>query len=102
MEKKKYYISVQAGTILENEGDAAYEFVIEATERQISQLQELFDGKDTADHYAFGRAHIPFREYHNDLPNDAYDYYLKQVYGMLYECGTPETKQHIADMHILE
>jgi hypothetical protein len=101
MDKKTYYISIQASSILENQGDAAYEFEVEATEQQISRLQELFDGKEEADNYAFGRSAVPWVEYHNDRPNDVYDFYLKEVYGFIHSIGTIETKEHIESMNIL-
>lgn len=102
MPKKRYYVSVQSDAILENQGDAAYEFEIDADEEEISRLQELFDGKQQADNYAFGRAHIPFLEYHHDRENDVHDFYLKEVYGLIHELGTPETKRHIESMGVLD
>lgn len=101
MDKKTYYISVQAGSILENKGDAVFEFEIQATEEEISRLQELFDGKEEADNYAYGRSYVPWMEYHNDRPNDVYDFYLKEVYGLIHSLGTSDTKRHIESMNVL-
>jgi hypothetical protein len=39
VEKKKYYISVGPGEVMENQGDAAFEFEIEATEEDVDRLQ---------------------------------------------------------------
>jgi hypothetical protein len=101
VDKKTYYVSVQAGSILENQGDAAYEFEIQATEKEISQLQELFDGKDEADNDAWGRTPIPILQYHHDRPNDVYDYYLKEVFSFIHDLGTPETQKFIETMNVL-
>ncbi len=43
MERNKYYVSVQSRSIMSNQGDAAYELEIEATDEEIKQLQELFE-----------------------------------------------------------
>jgi len=102
MAKKRYYVSVQSDAILENKGDAAFEFEIDADEEEISRLQELMDGRNEADNYAFIRAHVPFLEYHRDRPNDVHDFYLKEIYGMLHRLGTPETKRHIESMGVLD
>ena len=100
-DKRTYYISVQSDSILKNKEDAAFEFEIQATEQQISRLQELFDSKSEADNYGFGRAHVPFLEYSHDKTNDAYDYYLAESYRMIHELGTPETKRMIESMNVL-
>lgn len=99
--KKSFYVSVQAGTIVPQEGDTAFEFEIEATEAQIDALQQLFDRREEADNAAYFRAHVPFLEYGHDAPNDEMDRHLTAVYRMLYELGTPETKRHIASMGVL-
>ncbi len=101
MEKKKYYVSVQAESILEDQAAAAYELEIEATEKEVSQLQELFDKKGTEDNYSYLRAHLPTFSYHQDKENDAFDYYLKEIYQKLYDLGTEETKRHIEGMGVL-
>ena len=101
MMKTKYYISVQAGSILEEQGAASYEFEIEATEDEISQLQEMFDDRMDAEDASFMRAPTPAIPYHYDRENDAYDYFNKKIYSMLYDLGTEETKKHIASMGIL-
>jgi hypothetical protein len=101
MEKKRYYIAVGPGEIMENQGDASYEFEIEATEEEIDRLQELFEDKDNADQSSYVRSHIPFREYHNDEPNDIHDYYLHEVYQMIHNLGTQQTREHIEHMNVL-
>jgi hypothetical protein len=101
MEKKPYYVSVQAGTVLDNIEDAAFEFEILATPEDVDRLGEMFEATMEADHDAFWRAHTPAMPTHHDDENDAYDESLKMIYSTIYELGTPETKQHIESMHVL-
>ncbi|MBP1995147.1 hypothetical protein [Paenibacillus eucommiae] len=102
MDKKRYYVSVQAGTILENQGDASYELEIDATLDEVEKLREVFEeiydfdqasGVQVASALAIA--------YHNDESNDGYDYYLKEAYAMISDLGTEETKRHIGEMNIL-
>lgn len=98
MEKKTYYVSVQAGSVLENEGDAAYEFEIVATEREVEDLMEQFGMLSDADNSSSFRAYLPGVPYHQDSEHDGYDYTLTQIYRRLYDLGTEETKHTIAKM----
>ncbi|MDF2658616.1 MAG: hypothetical protein K0Q94_1407 [Paenibacillus sp.] len=98
MDKKKYYVSVQAGSVLENQGDAAYEFEIFATEPEVDDLIERFGMLSDQDNASGFRAHLPGVPYHQDAEHDGYDYVLTEVYRKLYELGTEETKHTIAGM----
>ncbi|UJF33861.1 hypothetical protein [Paenibacillus hexagrammi] len=102
MEKKKYYVSVQSGKIMENQGDAAYELEIVATEDEIDRLDELFEELENFDQAtAVQTASALTIAYHHDETNDGYDYYLRQTYSLINELGTEETKRHIQKMNIL-
>ncbi|GEB35670.1 MULTISPECIES: hypothetical protein [Brevibacillus] len=101
MDKKRYYVSVQAGTIMENQGDSAYEFEIEATDLQVHALKSLFEQRTETEFDTFIRGHALAVPYHFDAENDLYDDCLTQIYRAIYECGTEETKQHIQSMGIL-
>ncbi|MET3290229.1 UNVERIFIED_CONTAM: hypothetical protein ABID98_002799 [Brevibacillus sp. OAP136] len=102
MTKKRYYVSVQAGTIMENQGDAAYELEIDANDFELKLLHDLFQQMHTADYHSFWRAHVVAVPYHFDEENDTYDKLLQQVYTLLYQNGTPETQRHIATMNIID
>lgn len=102
MEKKTYYVSVQAGTLLEEEGAAAFEFEIEATEHDVERLAELFEDMKIVDEHSSVRAHLPVLQYHVDVENDAYDEKITEVYRELHRLGTASTKHHIERMGILE
>ncbi|WP_019120034.1 hypothetical protein [Brevibacillus massiliensis] len=93
MDKRRYYVSVQAGTVMLNQGDAAYEWEIDATPEEVDKLMDLFGAKWDSDHIAFWRNHVPGLPYHFDSANDQYDQYLREIYNMIYELGTPETRQ---------
>jgi hypothetical protein len=101
MRKKRYYVSVSAGTVMENQGDAAYELEIEATEQDVLALQELFEQKNATDFDTFFRAHIPAVPYHYDRENDDYDAHLKKIYSLMYRVGTDETREHIKSMGLI-
>ncbi|MBD0379502.1 hypothetical protein [Paenibacillus sedimenti] len=102
MDKKRYYVSVQSGTIMENQGDASYELEIEATPDQLDKLGELFEEMDNFDQSsAIQVASALSIAYHHDESNDGYDYYLKEAYAMIHELGTEETREHIRKMNIL-
>lgn len=101
MDKRTYYVSVQAESIMAEQGDSAYEFEIEATDREVGILQEMFEELDDADNVTAIRAHIPYVQYHDDPENDAYDVQLQAIYRKLHELGTAETKHHIESMGIL-
>jgi hypothetical protein len=102
MEKTTYYVSVQAGTVVEQLGAASFEFVIEATPKEIDKLQYLFEEMDEAEDDTFTRSFTPALPYHQDPQNDEYDEALKQVYEHIYNLGTAETRSHIEAMGVLE
>jgi lactam utilization protein B len=101
MIKSNYYVSVQAGTILADQGAASYEFEILASREDLDELEELFKDRAEAEDGTYIRAHLPAVPYHIDDENDIYDASLQAVYAKLYECGTDETKRHIERMNIL-
>ncbi|TRY25982.1 hypothetical protein FOI68_09605 [Brevibacillus sp. LEMMJ03] len=101
MEKKRYYVSVQAGTILENQGDASYELEIEASEVEVEELRSLFDQRWTNDFDSYLRAHIVAIPYHEDKENDLHDEHLRDIYATLYRLGTEETRRHIQSMGLV-
>ncbi|WP_078382643.1 hydrolase [Sutcliffiella halmapala] len=102
MERKTYYISLADGNISQVKSAASWNYQIQATDEEITQLRELFDQNYSSDWQSFWRSHIPYVEYHFDRPNDGYDNGLQQVFKMLYELGDEETKAHIKNQGLLE
>lgn len=101
MEKRKYYVSVQSKTILANQGEAAYELEIEATPEDLAKLHALFEDQYYSETDNFLRVHAAGVPYHFDASNDAYDMALHDIYSLIYELGTEQTKKHIESMHVL-
>ncbi|MDB5053897.1 MAG: hypothetical protein JWM44_1947 [Bacilli bacterium] len=99
MDRKKYYVSVQSRTIMENQGDAAYELEIIATPEDVEKLVKLFEALEDTDESSYFKGYI--LQYHHDEFNDDYDSYLNQIYQTLYNVGTEETKAHISSMGII-
>ncbi|MGG1660797.1 hypothetical protein [Brevibacillus sp. NRS-1366] len=102
MEKKRYYVSLQAGTVMEHQGDSGYEFEIEATEDDVAYLKTMFEDRTAYEFNTFTRSHIVALPYHFDSENDQYDECLRQIYAAIHKWGTDETKNHIQSMGILD
>lgn len=102
MEKKTYYVSVQAKTVMENQGDGAYELDIEATPEEVRQLRELFESTSEADFMNYVRVHNPELLEEEVISNELVDRHLTEIYRLLEKLGTPETKAHIRSMNVLE
>ncbi|AQT86021.1 hypothetical protein ERICIV_01316 [Paenibacillus larvae subsp. larvae] len=101
VDKKKYYLTVASGDIVENKEDTNYDFEIYASPQELDQLQVLFEELYSADISTHFRALIPFKEYHSDEENDRYDRGLKNIYELVHRLGTKETKETIEHMNIL-
>jgi hypothetical protein len=100
-QKKTYYISVGSGEISQSATSSPWNFKIEASDEEITQLREYFDQNYSNEWQNFFRAHVPYVQYHYDRENDAYDETMKNVYAMIYQLGDEEAKQHIRKMRIL-
>lgn len=87
---------------MEGQGDSSYEFEIEATEEQVAMLKTLFEDRTAYEFNTYLRGHIVALPYHFDSENDQYDECLRQIYAVIYECGTDETKNHIQSMGVLD
>jgi hypothetical protein len=101
MEKKKFYIAVETGQILEDRGASGYELEIEATPAEVADLENLFDKKDRDNFETFVDPHLPNKW--DEVGSDVQDYntHLYEVYEMLYKLGTQSTKEHIEQAEIL-
>lgn len=98
--KKTYYVTVGAGQVLEDREVAPFELVIRANEEELNKLQELFEETSaTSKEAAFTFSGSPMV---SDPVEDATsDGLIHDVYRMLYELGTEETKRHIESLDIL-
>jgi hypothetical protein len=98
MEKTKYYVAVQAKSIFRDQRQAAYELEVVATDEEIKKLRKLLDSLGESEQATYFRSMNLGIPYHQDNENDTYDYYLRQIYNMINELGTAETKEHISSI----
>lgn len=99
-EKRSYYVSVQANTVTESREAASYEFEIEATAEEASELLRWMNQKDNLEADNWIRAQLPGIPYHQDAENDRQDRHLLHTYQLIAKFGTSETKSHLARMGI--
>lgn len=100
-EKKRYYVSVQAMTVMEQQGDAAYELEIDATPDEVETLLELFESRNDADLRNYFRVHNPQVLVEEIIHQEVADRFLAEAYRLIHKLGTPETKRHIESMNVL-
>lgn len=98
--RKPYYVSVGARQVLADPHAAAYELEVLATEeeadRLIAMLEEL-DGVDNAQTFHFARH--PYETPREGI-NDGYEMVITDIYKLLHELGTAETKAAIEHMEL--
>lgn len=101
-EKRKYYVAVESGQILEDQGAASYELEIEATDQEFEQLKKILSKKNVENIGLFIDPHIPteWDEVESDV--QSYNDYLIQAYEQLYKLGTAETRKHIEENQIIQ
>ncbi|PKR84375.1 hydrolase [Heyndrickxia camelliae] len=100
--KHTYYVDLGSGEISKSKDASVWNFKIEATDEEITQLRQIFDSNYDADIEGFLRAHIPALEYHHDRSNDISDENLLRAYQMLYDLGDEDAKRHIDNIGILK
>ena len=100
MKKNKYYIKVGSGEILPERTMSEWEFEIIATPEEAMRLRQLLEETNSESNSIFLKAHIPMQEDY-DEENIPYDKKLRQVYQLIHDLGTDETKEHIQSMGIL-
>jgi hypothetical protein len=99
-DRKTYYVAVGAGQILEDPEAASFEFEIRANEEELNKLQEMFEETSSSDEAAvFQFSGLPTV---SDAPdNTVFDALIKDIYHLLHQLGTDDTKHHIEAMNIL-
>ncbi|MUT64491.1 hypothetical protein [Paenibacillus sp. NEAU-GSW1] len=100
--RKTFYVSVQAGQVLQDGDAAAYELVINATDEEADELKQLFNDLSSMDEAQMFHFVPESMEINNDARiNDGYDSIIQQIYQFVYDHGTDETRRHIEGMEIL-
>ncbi|MGD7044354.1 hydrolase [Jeotgalibacillus proteolyticus] len=99
--KKTYYVSVARGEINRSGEYSPYEFVVDATDDQISKLRYLFDQNNDIGFDSAVRAQTPYVQYHDDEPNRQQDSVLVEIYSYIHEIGDEAAVKHIESMGIV-
>jgi len=99
--RKTYYVAVGAGQVLEDPEAAAFEFEIRANDEELNKLENLFAELADAEESAVVR-YVGWQSVSEKEAGAVTDAHLRDIYRLLYELGTEETKRHIESMHILE
>lgn len=102
MQRRKYYVAVGTGEIVEDPSITAWEYEIEASEEEIVQLDELFDQANRQNMDVFYRVTNPIRGGKVDHNRHNYDETLQEIYRMIHRLGNAEAKQQIEDSNIIE
>jgi len=109
MPKSKYAVSVANRTIIElgqhpasGPPASATELVVEATPEEIAELGQLIQEQEHREEKTFARGPVPYKSADHDEATNRYNDHISRVYMEIYELGTPETRQHIEEMGILE
>ncbi|SDL74444.1 hypothetical protein [Sediminibacillus halophilus] len=103
-ENKKYYVKVDTGEVLSSPTyDNSVEYEIEGNYEDKLSLENLFHEQ----HLAGSRSaelhfEAPFQEVKADQERKKYDDEMLNIYQRIYELGTPDTKEKIEEIGILE
>lgn len=106
MERKSYYVTVQAGTnngeVRDVKGSSNYDFEIIATEDEAIALDELFKEAYNTDTLGYFHGHFFANILDTaDKDHQKYDRILNRIYETIYKLGTDQTKADIEEMNIL-
>ncbi|EFM09254.1 conserved hypothetical protein [Paenibacillus curdlanolyticus YK9] len=95
-ERKLYYVSVAAGQVLDDPEAAAYELVINANREEVNRLKTLFNDYSSMDEaQAFHFVRNPYETTSDAELNGGTDEIIVQIYRLLRELGTEETKRFL-------
>ncbi|PWV92046.1 hypothetical protein DFQ01_13733 [Paenibacillus cellulosilyticus] len=100
-ERRTYYVSVGAGQVLEDQHAASYELIIQANADEVNQLKELFSeysSMDEAEALHFTRH--PYETNDDRALSGGTNAIIRQIYTLLHELGTEDTRQFIEDNHL--
>ncbi|SFT01738.1 hypothetical protein [Marininema halotolerans] len=106
MSKRPYYVAIhsgeKAGALLQEKSSDQYVFEIEATPEEARELSYFLEQLARSDIASFWNAHTPFIQDKQNPENEQYDSSLVTMYEHIHRLGTPETKEQIESMNILE
>jgi hypothetical protein len=105
MEKNKYWVNVRDQEIVPQGETVNYEFEIEATDEEVTELRERLDQLVEVDTKLLNRAKTPYEplpEHDQEIKNAPYDERLLDVYRLIHQLGVPKTRIHIEEMNIMD
>ncbi|WP_066192629.1 MULTISPECIES: hydrolase [Gracilibacillus] len=97
MEKRQYYVNIGTKEISQIPYGNNATYTIKATGEEVFLLREKFNEIQQDEMGTFVRSHIPFMQYHQDPENQEYDNDLQEIYQMIYQLATPETRQALQE-----
>ncbi|MFC6331623.1 hypothetical protein ACFP56_03240 [Paenibacillus septentrionalis] len=102
-QRQVYYVDVQARQLYTQPDIASYHLVITANDYEVQQIEEQFNNINERYEGALDlMIKSTYRGGENiGYNNDAQDDDMRQLFQMLYNCGTDETRKHIESMNIL-
>jgi hypothetical protein len=105
LERKTYYVTMQAGTtvaeIRDEKGSSTYDFEIEATDVEVGMMRDLFNNCIHGDFMMWMHGHTLWSDM-PDRDNDEYDDNLREIYRLIYQHGTAKTKQDLEQMGLVK
>lgn len=105
-EKKTYYVSIYFGTHAgeihkqKDENSAVFQYEIEATPKEIEQLEKLFTEIGQTEMAFFAKAHIPFLN-NEASENTEEDKEIQRIYQMIYQLGTEKTRNQLREIGVI-
>lgn len=103
MTKTTYYVTVD-GTIHTEKllDDAPYDYEIQATEKEIKNLQDLFQRAYNDDWDTYIQSHLPYQTEERQKESKDVDQNIQEIYAAIYQLGTDETKKSIENLGLLD
>jgi len=99
-----YYVDVQAQRLYTQPDIAAYHLVITANDEEVRQIEEQFRYINARDEHSLQRMvlfSVADEEHPVDRNNEALDSHMRELFRILHERGTEETRKFIESMNIL-
>ncbi|MCM3785828.1 hypothetical protein M3231_22940 [Neobacillus mesonae] len=101
MTKSQYFVSVGGRSVLGNQQEASYEWVIEATPEEADYLRGLLSLMQEKEEEAFPGYVFPWPDTEDDSVNVLYEEALQKVYKEIYQLGTRETRGYLSQYGIV-
>lgn len=95
MEKKRYYVSVQGRSLLDDPGAAAYEWSVEATSDEADTLKHMLDQLGEKEESTFLAYTHPWPDSPEDDVNRSYQSVVSGLFREIYRLGTVETREQL-------